>query len=54
MLVWAMLTRLKGSRPETRRLPLSAKPMARVGPSSKADKRSSKARFHAIGLKTPP
>jgi hypothetical protein len=33
---------------------LSANPIARVGPPSNADNRSSKAKFQAIGLKTPP
>jgi hypothetical protein len=40
-----MFAIFKGSEPETRRLQSSANPMARVWLFSKADKRSSKARF---------
>ena len=51
---WARLASVVGSGPVVMRHPSSAHPMAKVGSKSKARRRSSKARFHAMGLKTPP
>jgi hypothetical protein len=48
------LARVEGSGPETIKLPSSANPTRRPGLKSKSFWSELKARFQAMGLKTPP
>jgi hypothetical protein len=54
MLVCTRFAKVYGLRPKIKRLPSLLNPLTRVQSPSNADRRSSKANFQAMGVKTPP